>query len=670
MGKIHLLMVLHNNQPCDNFGWVFEDAYSKSYEPFVSLLEKYRHVKVAMHYSGSLLEWLHKNRPEFVKRLKQLVMRRQVELLTGGFYEPILPLLNERDRIGQIERMTAFIKNYYGCIPKGVWLTERVWDRSLAGLFRKLGLEYTILDDNHLEKAGISEKPVHGYFGLENGLKIFAGDRRLRYIMPFSRVRQVMDYFKGLSTELEDTCLVFADDGEKFGYWPRTYDWVYRRKWLEKFFVALGENSKVVQTVSFGEALHKFKPRKTIDVPPSSYSEMIEWAKGDFYNFFKTYPEINVMRNRMLRVSEDVENAHTARRISTSRQKSILEQARRELYMAQAGCAYWHGVFGGIYLNHLRSGVYRHLINAQNLIGRAVPGRGAEFRKCDMDDDACEELIAGNSAIDLYIKPHTGEIFEIDSKAKPHNLVNTLARRKEAYHSQLLKPRKKSLVQAGSDIARERPVDVRDILGVKQRGLRKYLIYDEGLKYSFSDYLVTGRFGLNDFVGSSYRNVIKLSMTPFESRTACDKGTALLSLEKNQHMDIGGRRFLMHVSKNIEVHDRAEFTVSYKLKNLSKGRVRAVFATESNWSLMAGTLMRNRDFRRVKSFRVNDEWTGIRLDMLFSDDVRVWSTPIYALHESEGGLEKSYQYLRVLVQRPVCIDEGQSASISMDVSIN
>jgi alpha-amylase len=49
-------------------------------------------------------------------------------------------------------------------------------------------------------------------------------------------------------------------------------------------------------------------------------------------------------------------------------------EARRELYRGQCNCSYWHGVFGGLYLGHLRFAVYKHLLAAERLAAPAPEG--------------------------------------------------------------------------------------------------------------------------------------------------------------------------------------------------------------------------------------------------------------------------------------------------------
>src|SRR5207237_9514431 len=61
----HLALLIHAHQPCGNFEHVLEKAYKDSYLPFLEHLEKYPGVHLGLHYSGHLLTWIEKNRPEY-----------------------------------------------------------------------------------------------------------------------------------------------------------------------------------------------------------------------------------------------------------------------------------------------------------------------------------------------------------------------------------------------------------------------------------------------------------------------------------------------------------------------------------------------------------------------------------------------------------------------------
>jgi hypothetical protein len=70
--KFHLTLLIHAHQPCGNFEHVLEKAYDTSYLPFIEHLEKHPGVRLGLHYSGPLLTWIEKHRPEYFVRLKNL----------------------------------------------------------------------------------------------------------------------------------------------------------------------------------------------------------------------------------------------------------------------------------------------------------------------------------------------------------------------------------------------------------------------------------------------------------------------------------------------------------------------------------------------------------------------------------------------------------------------
>src|SRR3972149_973707 len=100
---IRLILTLHNHQPVGNFDHVFEQAFEDSYRPFLDVFERYEHLKMGLHTSGSLLEWLQGHPGEYLDRVARLVAAGRIEIIGGAFYEPILSMIPHRDRVGQIQ---------------------------------------------------------------------------------------------------------------------------------------------------------------------------------------------------------------------------------------------------------------------------------------------------------------------------------------------------------------------------------------------------------------------------------------------------------------------------------------------------------------------------------------------------------------------------------------
>ena len=64
--KFHLVLLIHSHQPVGNFDGVFEQAYQRSYLPFVEHLARHPKVRLGLHYTGPLLEWFEQRHPEFL----------------------------------------------------------------------------------------------------------------------------------------------------------------------------------------------------------------------------------------------------------------------------------------------------------------------------------------------------------------------------------------------------------------------------------------------------------------------------------------------------------------------------------------------------------------------------------------------------------------------------
>ena len=131
MSAITLLLGVHDHQPVGNFEEVMQSANKEAYRPFFETLEKHPSVKMTFHITGPLLEYLIEHDPDQIARLRHLAERGQVEFLTGGYYEPILPIIPEADQIGQIRKMTARIGEVFNARARGAWLAERVWEPQL-----------------------------------------------------------------------------------------------------------------------------------------------------------------------------------------------------------------------------------------------------------------------------------------------------------------------------------------------------------------------------------------------------------------------------------------------------------------------------------------------------------------------------------------------------------
>ena len=460
MTGVRLLLAAHCHQPVGNFGWVLEENFQKAYQPFVEVLERHPGVKFGLHYSGPLWEFFEEKHPQFIETLKRLVDRGQVELWTGGLYEPILAAIPEADAIGQVKALTAKIKHLTGASPKGLWLTERVFEPTIPSVLFRAGVSFTAVDDTQFLSAGLSARELTGAFTAEHlgeAVAVFPIHKRMRYLVPFRPVPEVIEHLRSLTGEGEVIAAILADDGEKFGAWPDTHEWVYGQGWLEGFFTAIEQNAGWLTTQHFGAFLSEFPPCRSVHLPAGSYEELEEWALpperqpelealrasnvgaaglvrgGHWKNFLDRYPEANRLHKKMLRVS---------RKISALGDRPLSPHPfELELFRGQCNDAYWHGVFGGLYLNYLRHAAYESLLRAESAAD-ALLEAGRPYVKAsveDFDADGRDEVILESDLLSVIADPDgEGGLIEVDWRPAASNLADNMTRRFEAYHRKLI----------------------------------------------------------------------------------------------------------------------------------------------------------------------------------------------------------------------------------------
>ncbi len=712
MKRIYFAIGIHNHQPVGNFEFVFKKAYEKAYLPFFQLHEKHSSVKLAQHYSGELFRWMLEHDPDFGTRLRAMIEKGSIEMLSGGFYEPVLSAIPDKDKVGQIQMMNAFVRETTGFNPEGMWLAERVWEPVLASAIAKAGMKYTIIDDSHFKYAGLQEKDLTSYFVTEdNGavVNIFPINERLRYLIPFRPPQQTIDYLHSLATEDGDRLVVFADDGEKFGIWPGTHKQCYQDGWLDEFFRLLEENSDWIHIISFQEALQKIKPAGRVYLPTASYSEMMEWAlptdaqkeyedfqqwlkehhtpsnfnvfvRGGFWrNFMAKYPESNNLHKRMLRATQRAEKLFG---------KKGLEKAIDDIYAGQTNCPYWHGVFGGLYLPHLRTAIYKKLIQADTVMDELEfdeKKRQTGWVKTeitDFDADGLDEVVVETDRMNLFFSPqHGGSLFELDIKPKNINLIDTMTRREEAYHKKLYQLRDQTNEQGEVASIHER-------IESKEKGLEKYLNYDWYRRTSFLDHFLRNDTTLKTFRNAQYGEQGDFVNQHFETSLRKDGKSQRVIFERSGHVWIGDQFTPLSLSKTFAVQPKSdEIEIIYSLKNTNHHSLQVWFGFEMVFSLLAGDApdryyMINRKnvknpklasiatSKNVSNVSLVDEWMGIHINIDLGKKAALWRFPIETISMSEGGFERVYQGSVVMPHWKISLEPGHEWTVMIRKSIN
>ena len=600
----HFLFGIHCHQPAHNFSQVVDIATASSYAPFLAQAAKVPPFKFAVHYSGWLLEYLRTRHADIFSLLQKLAQSGQIEFFTGGYYEPILSTIPHRDRVGQIRKLSEYIHTYFGQYPKGLWLTERVWDPSIILSAAECGVEYMLVDDYHFLAAGFEKETTYGYFITEQDtvpMKIFSIDKQMRYLTPFSKVEEVISYMDSCPSGPNDILTVF-DDGEKFGLWPDTADWVYSQKWLSLFMQHVTQKERAHKITHFSEIASSVSPIGIVYLPMLSYPEMGEWAlfadrykevkqlsdfldkhhcqaareryvRGSIWkNFLVKYPESNRLHKRALWVSSQLN------RISDPSAELI-----DAVYRTQCNDALWHGIFGGLYLPNLRNNIYSAIIESQNLLDEQTGMRKKTtvFEK-DINFDGVNEILFKNTSIACMIEPHDGgQLTAFDDRGAHFNFQNTLSRRKEGYHEQLKSP-------APPPPQTDAIHTIHDLVLRSTDEIRQYLSVDWYNRNSFVDHFVD-QFDVADFIEGSFQEKGDFANRPFDVLFSPKEHSVQLSR-------LGG---IYHA----DAEERCSLLKTFQLKK--KGLSFSITATRKNATPMQYVLEFNFHFNDFQALTIN-----------------------------------------------------------------
>lgn len=718
MSKLNLVLLIHAHQPVGNFDDVMERTYERSYLPFVECVARHPRVRLGLHYSGSLLEWLAEKHPEYIQRIGALATRGQVEIVGGGFYEPILIAIPHEDRIEQIRRLSDFIEDHFGKRPTGAWLAERVWEPQVPAALAEAGVEYTLVDDSHFLAAGREIPELFGYYIAEEcgrTVKVIPGLQELRYLLPFGSVEDSVAFLRRSATDHPGGIASTGDDMEKFGGWPHTYEHCYRDGWLDRFFGAMDASFDWVEIMPPGEALARQAPLGRVDLPTASYTEMMEWVlptsirqkyhtlleefsgrpdvrrflRGGFWRgFFSKYAEANLLHKKMLRVSSKLRS--DGKTGAKKGAKGALQRAKAITHLMRSQCndAYWHGIFGGLYAPHLRTELWRELVRAETIADSLHHGPKPyqAITRLDFDADGREELEITSPRFAAVVKPSDGATLQVlDFRPTAVTLINSLQRRVEAYHSKL-----QNAAQFAAKVA-----SIHEQTVVKESGLEKRLKYDRWARNAFRLLLFTpgkthadyealqleesAAFAAGNYqVENATAEEIQLKMeAPLRQAIAGVDAKCSLCAKKKLQFENKGKGFDVHCRVDLVTEGSAssdhnpgnppQLTVGLEMVfNLLAPNVPDRYIEFDGgrkpleWS---GVVEGSR-------VRLADEWQNVAVEIEARSASQLWISPIETVSESEEGFERVYQGSQILAVWNVTLSPAEpwSAGTVLHVS--
>ena len=399
-GKLNLILCAQAHLPSGSGEAEFESLYNIGIKPLVSALDKFPRVNMTLYYSGVILYWIERRHPELFMLIEDLLSRKQIEFLGGGFYDPMLAILPVADKIGQIEMLTTYLRKHFGKRPQGCWLPAMAWDQSLVGPLNSCGMSYTFLEDKQFSGAGAKPDDC-GIFSP----CITEDQGKLLTVFPVAQADNSREWTDGRKAGGRLLVLPVASS-------------MSSEKGYENFFKELSDAENRIEFTCPSKVIKNLIPPKKVYFPGV-------WVSNDSNcsnprQFLADHPEAGGIYAKMIYVQTLIKNQL---RGDKTRKRTALE----ELWKAQDSGVFRLGTPASPGLLHspVRKAAYRSLLEAEK-ITREKGKFSPSLLVFDFDLDGIGEYLFQDDKMNCCLKSRGGGIFELDYLPAAWNYLDTL----------------------------------------------------------------------------------------------------------------------------------------------------------------------------------------------------------------------------------------------------
>ncbi len=617
MTKHKLIIGTYNSVSPDCNNDQLEKKYQNSYKPLLKILYEFPRIKASLHYSGILLEWLDEYHPEIFSIINEMIKRRQVELIGGGFYDPIFSLIPGKDRLTQIELLTTYIRRKFGRRPRGFWLTEQVWEQHICSSIKSSGMNYIFLDENQFKRAGIEGPELYKPCYTEDQGKILTvipihtsltdtgmGMKAAGFLELLSTIKipeegvysLIFEGEKILSPKdiewFKDLFSILTTSSNAAFSFERSGDYVRSLSTLKKLYFPASSGCNVEYLAMSTQKQKKWNKNKKFNQKNDQFC----YPAGYFRQFLSKYEESNLLYSRMLYTHDNVSQIR--------KDKSRKRSASEEIFKSQSHFPFWHGIHQGFYDAHLRQHAYQCLIRAEKNI-REKGIFSTHLHAVDFDMDGEVEYIYHGQFINGYVHRKGARLFELDYIISPWNYLNTIQRLPEYYHL--------------DDIEK--------------------VYTDSYPRDAFVDHFFAENVTELDFERNNYTELGDFISKPFN----------VMEIDK-EHKELVFEREGRVLGKTILLKKRYKFRknlieVNYRIENKSKNVFQSVFSTEINLSFKYPESIKlpvsNNDIRETG---ILDKENKVFITIQSLEKMNLWQFPVYSHTKGEEGIENKYQF--------------------------
>ena len=431
MSQVHICYSLKSSRIGPEQKEIFEKDYENVYKPAAKFLYSHPEFRMSFAFNGVQIDFLQKEYPEFIEILRELISRRQIEILGGGYYDPAFPLLFPMDRTGQIEFLTSTLRSVTGKRPRGITLCASIWDYSLVSCFYNCGMDYVLLDDSLIPDEKQKFVPL-----------IMSDKGKTISILPLYQEFKPeiqddpRDYLNLISKKIAKSSknspkpLKECVKGLNIQFTHEEFQSLLRSGYLEKLYREISEKKDFFDFATPITLVKEAKLRIPVYIASGMSREVGQWGiepyravKADrhypvsIYDFFQIYPQSRALYDRMLYVSMLVNQSHGDKLRKTS--------AREKLWEAQNGDGFICTSKGAFVSATYRQQAYKKLTEAEK-IARQCGEFKETFVSYDYTGDGLNEYICRMNKYFAVISLGGGVIRELDVLQNSGNFADNL----------------------------------------------------------------------------------------------------------------------------------------------------------------------------------------------------------------------------------------------------
>lgn len=406
--------------------------YQKVYKPLVKFLFTHPEFHFTFYLTGPALQFYKKKKSEFITILKQLSERNQIEVLGGGFYDPVLPLLYTADRNGQLDMLSAEIRQTIGKRPRGCSLFADCWDCSLVNNLSTCGIEFVTLDSSFIPAKKQRYIPLI-MSNLGKSIEIiplyqnFVPDTDIsceEYINNLCKAVEKV-WKKDSPFQSPNERLVSVQLNEK------SIKTLIENDWFASFLESASKDERIA-TTTCSEFRNLCPSKEMAFIPAGISSQISKWISRPFieneskqnylqtvYDFMETYPVSRELYNRILYVSMLVNQY--------KKDKMRKNSAREKLWQAQNGFSLLCSPNGAFSTSINRQQAYKSLMEAEKIL-REDENFHETFSCFDYDCDGANEYICRMKNYFACINTESGAIRELDTIKNTGNYADNISR--------------------------------------------------------------------------------------------------------------------------------------------------------------------------------------------------------------------------------------------------